>query len=90
MCRQFESALSHKMKKVVIEIKPIIVKDLSNNCYTIFDKSNSGAIISDSVKSMAIEKFKEASIIACFAKTLIEHQNNLSKNIYVPKFIGLD
>lgn len=79
------------MKKVFVKIEPIIVKDSVNNCYTIFDRSNKGgAIISDSVKRKAIEKFKEASELACFAKTLIELNSNLSKNIYVPKFIGLE
>lgn len=72
------------MKKIIVEIKPITIRDEDGN-YTIFDSRNKGgAIISDCDPFVAMEKFKEGTILAWAVKNLM---NFPQKEWYVPNFI---
>jgi len=74
--------------KTIIKIKPIIFE--SEDGYTIFDSNcKGGAIISDKDKTVAMEKFKEASHLACAVKSLMEFkiEKGIENNFYIPEFI---
>lgn len=71
------------MKKVIVEIKPIIIIE-NGNC-TIFDSRNKGgAIISDYDPFVAMEKFKEATNLSFAVRNLL---NFHTKTWWLPKFI---
>lgn len=73
------------MKKVIIKITPTIFKDEYGN-YTIFDgNSKGGAIVSDLNPFVAMEKFKEATILAFAVRNLLAMGKSM--NWHIPEFI---
>ena len=76
-----------KVKKIILSIKPEILMN-EDGIYTIFDSNNKGgAIMSDLDPSKAMEKFKEATHLACAVRTLMEFKGHSGKNFYIPEFI---
>lgn len=68
------------MKKVIIKVRPTVLESTEDKLFTIYDSNNKGgAIISDTSKEKALEKFKEASKLACAVKTLTNRANGINE-----------
>jgi hypothetical protein len=77
------------MGKVIIDIKPIMVKN-EDNKYTIFDTLNKGgAIVSNMDPLIAMENFKEGTNLGLAVKTLMQYkeEKGLDNNFYIANFI---